>query len=145
MYLGFLDDQSFRFEPDRVAALDRAKSVDASVVRTIVQWNTVGAKKPRAATNPFDPAYRSDDLDELVRHAQQRGIEVLLDVWGTPAWANGGRPPNVAPADPRDLQDFAQAVSRRYSGAFPGYPFARFFSVWNEPNNPRFLDALVPA
>ena len=27
---------------------------------------------------------------------------MLLTIWGTPAWANGGARPNVAPADPRD-------------------------------------------
>ena len=30
-----------------------------------------------------------NDLDELVRDTQKRGMEVLLLIWGTPKWANG--------------------------------------------------------
>src|SRR5438105_2258014 len=141
MYLGFLDDQSFRFDPDRAAMFDQAKQADASVVRTMVRWNDIAQTRPANAANAWDPAYRFDDLDELVRRAQQHGLEVLLTLYGTPAWANGGRAPNVPPADARDLTDFAHAVAQRYSGATPGFPFARFFSVWNEPNSERFLDA----
>jgi hypothetical protein len=35
-------------------------------------------------------------------------------------------------------------VATRYSGHIAGYPFARFFSIWNEPNTPRFLLADDP-
>jgi hypothetical protein len=63
----------------------------------------------------------------------------LLTIWGTPAWANGGQPPNVAPTDPRALREFAHALADRYSGRHPGFPFVRFYTVWNEPNAGRFL------
>ena len=33
----------------------------------------------------FAPEYRLGDVDELVRNAEQRGMEVLLTIWGTPA------------------------------------------------------------
>jgi Cellulase (glycosyl hydrolase family 5) len=141
MYLGFLDDTSFRWDADRTAAFDSAKQADASVVRTIVRWCDVAPSRPARAADPWDPAYDFSDVDEFVRNAQQRGLEVLLTVWGTPGWANGGRAPNVPPADSADLTAFAHALASRYSGTFPGYPFARFFSVWNEPNSPRFLAA----
>src|SRR5262249_6008546 len=58
---------------------------------------------------------------------------------GTPGWANGGARANVAPTDPGDLRDFAHALAARYSGRHPGYPFVRFYSVWNEPNAAQFL------
>jgi hypothetical protein len=38
-----------------------------------------------------------------------------------------------------DLKNFAQAVASRYSGRYAGYPYARFFSVWNESNLQQFL------
>jgi hypothetical protein len=38
-----------------------------------------------------------------------------------------------------DLTAFARAVASRYSGRNPGYPYVRFFSVWNEPNLEQFL------
>ena len=76
MYLGFLDDASFRFDAQRGQAFDTARSADASIVRTIVRWNDVARRRPKNAANPFDRAYRFDDLDEFVRNAQQRGMEV---------------------------------------------------------------------
>jgi hypothetical protein len=141
MYVGFLDDTSFRWDGDRAAAFDQARQANATVVRGIVRWSDVARVRPADAADPWDPAYGFADVDEFVRNAQRRGLEVLLTVWGTPAWANGGRAPNVPPTDAGELEDFSHALAERYSGAFPGYPFVRFFSVWNEPNSERFLAA----
>ncbi len=80
-----------------------------------------------------------DDLDELVRGAQQRGAEVLFTIWGVPKWANGGKGANYAPKNYNDWQTFCRAVAERYSGRHSGYPFVRFYSVWNEPNLNQFL------
>jgi hypothetical protein len=66
-------------------------------------------------------------------------MEVLITLWGTPKWANGGQTPQVAPKNMRDFQNFAQAVASRYSGRFSGYPYVRFFSIWNESNLGTFL------
>jgi hypothetical protein len=145
LYLGFLDDLSLRWDSDRAAAFDLARESDATVVRTVVHWNAVAAARPADAADSGDPAYDFRDVDEFVRNAQQRGLEVLLTIWGTPVWANSGRGPNVPPTSARDLEGFAQALADRYSGRHPGYPFARFFSIWNEPNSPRFLRAADPA
>ena len=112
---------------------------NATLVRAVVTWAQVAPERPTNATDPFDPAYRLDDLDELVRGAQQRGLEVLLSVWGTPRWANGGKTPNVMPTRLADLRDFSQALASRYSGRNAGYPFVRFWSVWNESNLQLFL------
>jgi hypothetical protein len=43
------------------------------------------------------------------------------------------------PRHVRDFRLFAQAIAARYSGRYPGFPFVRFWSVWNEPNLNRFL------
>jgi hypothetical protein len=139
VYLGFLDDESLRWGPGRATAWSQLGAGHASVVRTIVDWRDVAPRRPAHAADPFDPAYRFADLDDFVRNAQKRGIEVLLTLWGTPPWANRGGGPNVPPANPRDFGRFAEAVATRYSGHIAGYPFARFFSIWNEPNTPRFL------
>ena len=79
------------------------------------------------------------DTDDLVRAAQMRGMEVLFTIWGTPTWANDGAGPSHAPTDAKDLEDFAYAIASRYSGRYVGYPFVRFYTVWNEPNLPAFL------
>jgi hypothetical protein len=139
MLIGFQDDPSLRWRSDRAFAFDEAKAVGAGIVRTTVYWSRIADTQPAQATNPFDPAYHFDDLDEFVRNAGTRGMEVMLTIWGTPSWANGGKGQNYAPTNVGDLQSFAQAVASRYSGRFPGYPFVRYFTVWNESNLGLFL------
>ena len=139
MYVGFHDDPNFRYEENREAVLDQARGANATIVRTLVTWATIAPTKPRNATDPFDDAYRFDDLDELVRNTQARGMEVLLTIWGTPKWANGGKTANFMPTRPADLTSFARAVAARYSGRYAEYPFVGFYSVWNESNLQLFL------
>ncbi|MEP6977165.1 MAG: cellulase family glycosylhydrolase [Thermoleophilia bacterium] len=139
MYVGFQDDASFRFHVDRDQAFDRAKNAHATLVRSTIDWARVAPTRPSRAANPFDPAYRLDGIDEFVRKAQSRGLEAMLEIYGTPAWANGGAGRNHVPRRLTDLTGFAQAVSARYSGRYPGFPFVRFWGVWNEPNLNQFL------
>jgi hypothetical protein len=139
MYFGFQDDQNFRFIPDSKAEVERAASLGSTVVRITVEWSQAAPTRPASPANPFDPTYRLDDVDALVRNAQADGMEVLLTIWGVPSWANGGRGPNFAPRNMNDLRNFARALGTRYSGRFTGYPYVRFWSVWNESNLEQFL------
>src|SRR6266498_141712 len=91
MLIGFQDDPSFRWRDDRANIFDLAQQANAGIVRTTVYWSRIAETKPANATNPFDPAYIFDDLDEYVRSAGQHGMEVMLTIWGTPSWANGGK------------------------------------------------------
>ncbi len=139
MWVGFHDDPMLRWDETRVEALDRARGNEASILRTIVDWSKVAAERPARATDPFDPAYQFGDVDEFVRNAQQRGLEVLITLWGTPRWANGGQKPQAMPRRLADFQNFARAVATRYSGRSAGYPFVRFYTIWNESNLATFL------
>jgi hypothetical protein len=145
MYMGFQDDPSLRWREDRATVFDQAQQANAGIVRTTVYWSRIAPLRPAQAANPFDPSYRFDDLDEFVRNAQLRGMEVMLTIWGTPSWANAGRGENRAPSRMQDLQSFAQALSGRYSGHYPGYPFVRFITIWNEPNLGQFLSPTFDA
>ena len=139
MYVGFHDDPNFRYETRRAEMLDQAKAANATIVRTLVTWANIAPTRPAKASDPFDSAYRFQDLDELVRNTQERDMEVLITIWGTPKWANGNKTPNYAPTRMSDLTAFARAVASRYSGRFSGYPFVRFYSIWNESNLQLFL------
>jgi cellulase (glycosyl hydrolase family 5) len=139
MWIGFHDDPSFRWEPDRTSMLDRAKAANATMFRAVVTWADVAKTKPANPANPFDPAYKLDDVDQLVRDAQSRGMEVLLTIWGTPRWANGGKGMAYLPKKLSDLTTFSRVLAQRYSGRYSGYPYVRFFSVWNESNLQLFL------
>jgi hypothetical protein len=91
LLVGFQDDATFRWAADRGEMLDRARHAGISVVRTTVVWRDAAPTRPTEPADSFDPAYRLDDVDDLVRSAQQRGIELLVTIWGTPGWANGER------------------------------------------------------
>jgi hypothetical protein len=139
MWVGFHDDPSFRWVSGRDALVQSAANNNATVMRLLVQWNLAAKTRPASAVNPFDPAYEFDDVDEAVRAAQQNDQEVILTISGTPRWANGGKTPNVMPKRVADFGAFARAIASRYSGRFEGYPFVRFYSIWNEPNLQGFL------
>jgi hypothetical protein len=139
MQVGFLDDPSFRWRADAPTQLSSAASAHASIVRTIAKWSTLAPRRPSRPADSFDPAYRFGNLDAFVRNAQQNGLEVLITIWGTPSWANGGRGTNVSPRHASDLRNFARALADRYSGRHAGLPYVGRYSVWNEPNLGIFL------
>ncbi|HET8969138.1 MAG TPA: cellulase family glycosylhydrolase [Gaiellaceae bacterium] len=139
MWVGFHDDPSFRWVGDRKSRVQGAADANATIMRLLVQWNLVAKSRPAGPTDPFDPAYVFDDVDEAVRAAQDADQEVILTISGTPRWANGGKNPNVMPTRVADFTSFTRAIASRYSGRFTGYPFVRFFSIWNEPNLQLFL------
>lgn len=139
MLVGFEDDPTFRWSPDSSAELDKAAQANASIIRTTVTWAAIAPTRPAHAAKWDDPAYNFNDLDNLVRNAQERGIEVMITIWGTPKWANGGKTPNVPPTHVADLNRFAHAVADRYSGRHSGLPYVGYYSIWNEPNLGIFL------
>ena len=137
MFVGFYDDAAFRWRTDHKANLDRARDAHATIINAAVNWAQVAPKRPANASNPFDPAYNFTELDDLIRDAQERGIEPMLQIWGTPKWA--GPAANRLPRRMGDLTAFARAVASRYSGRNAGFPFVRYYGVWNEPNLNQFL------
>ena len=139
MWIGFHDDPSFRWVGDRTSRIEASGRANSTIMRLLVQWNLVAKTRPSNAVDPFDPAYIFDDVDEAVRSAQATDQEVILTISGTPRWANGGRNANVMPANVSDFTSFSRAIASRYSGRFMGYPFVRFWSIWNEPNLQLFL------
>jgi len=139
MWIGFHDDPSFRWVGNRAARIQVSAQTNSTIMRLLVQWNLAAKTRPANAVDPFDPAYIFDDVDEAVRAAQDSDQEVILTISGTPRWANGGQSPNVMPTNVADFTAFARAIASRYSGRFTGYPFVRFWSIWNEPNLQLFL------
>ena len=131
MWIGFHDDPSFRWVDDRASRIESSASQGASVMRLLVHWHQTARERPASPSDPFDPAYNFDDLDDAIRTAQEQDMEVLLSLVGTPRWANCGKTPNVMPRRLGDFTAFGRAIASRYSGRFEGYPFVRFWSIWN--------------
>lgn len=144
--VGLFDDGQFLYGNPRIAFTD-ARVLHAQLVRVTLHWGGrlgVARRRPRRPWSPADRAYDWRLYDRAVQSAQQNRLNVVFSIVDTPAWANGGGPPNVAPRRPADLQAFAFAAAMRYSGTFVGHdgrtlPPVRLWLAWNEPNNPLFL------
>ena len=94
------------------------KSMGVDIVRLTINWREV---EPRRGV--YDWSIPDAALNAL--HAQ--GIGALVTLWGTPAWANGGRPQNWAPTSKSTFAAFAHTAAERY-------PFVHMWTIWNEPN-----------
>jgi hypothetical protein len=144
--VGIFDDSMTLGVPDKGFPL--LHGLRAQVVRITLWWGgpigVAGMKRPADATNPADPAYNWFIYDRAVKEAAKNNIKVLFSILGTPPWANGRRATKYAPTNFKDLQNFATAAAKRYSGTFMDsdgnvVPAVRLWLAWNEPNNPVFL------
>jgi hypothetical protein len=104
----------------RVATLER---LGVDVVRITLHWHRI-----ETARGEFD--WTRDD--EVLQSLRDHGLTPLVTIWGTPAWANGGRSPNWAPLKGDAMSEFARAAAERYR-------FVRYWLVWNEPNQRRWF------
>jgi hypothetical protein len=144
---GFADNNLF--DPssphaDRGRWFDRAKDDRAGIVRITVDWRQTARNRPQNPANPGDPAYGFARLDDAIKSAKARGLDVLLTVFRAPDWAEGRRPPKrIQPGawkpKPGPYGKFAHALAARYSGHFHGLPRVHEFEAWTEPNLTQFL------
>ncbi len=129
---------------EKQVAFQHVRAAGATVARLILDWSTVapnGRSRPSGfdPRDPGDPRYRFDAFDDQVRAAAAAGLQPLVDIFGAPAWAQGGAP-KERPADgpdrprPSALADFATAAAERYGGGYNDLPRVRYWQVWNEPN-----------
>jgi len=139
MPVGFFDDISFRFSPDHSANLASAAGTGASVIHTTANWAAIAPTKPADPSNPNDPAYHLADLNDLVASASRYGFRVMIDVTGSPKWANGGHTPNYMPKNVSDFGTFVRMLATLYSGRNAGKGSVALWSIWNEPNLQQFL------
>ena len=145
--IGIFDDGVVLYgEPDLV--FPQLQKTRTQLLRVNLWWSgpgiTVATRKPKRPADPTDPAYNWDTYDRTVRFSIVNGIIPIFSIIGTPPWANAAKGWNVAPTNARDLQNFAAAAQKRYSGTFVNadgvvLPRVSLWMAWNEPNNPVFL------
>src|SRR5579885_464465 len=127
---GVQDDAWLRYGPGTLAQrVDRLENLGVHLVRINVLWSEVEPRRGHFDWSGYDPVLAA-------LHAA--GIEPLLTLVSTPAWANGGRGTNWAPTSGATFAAFAAATARRY-------PYVRRFLIWNEPNQVRSLRPTTPA
>jgi hypothetical protein len=113
----------------RIATLD---NLGVQVVRFTLDWNLIARTQPADSTSPTDPAYDWSSPDAVLNGLRTQGIAVVLQLVGTPSWANGGHGSNYAPLSATTFGDFARAAALRYS-------WVKRWLIWNEPNQVRWL------
>lgn len=130
------------------AAFTAYRDLGVKVIRVMLRWDQVAETQPADPTNPASyPLDKWARYDEAVRNAAAdpaNRIEILLNIYGTPSWANGGRSYQFAPGGTH-LRSFAFAVAKRYDGTFipdgstEPLPRVKFWAAGNEPNLHTFL------
>jgi hypothetical protein len=113
----------------RLAKLD---VLGVRVVRFTLRWDQIARSQPTVPTDPTDTAYDWSAADPVLDGLRQHGIEVVLQLVGTPAWANGGKASNYVPTRSATFGAFASAAAHQY-------PWVRKWVIWNEPNQVRWL------
>lgn len=141
----------------RAKELDELQDFGVDTVRVIVAWRQIApepnspTKPPFDATDPGAYPQQWDALDDLVRGAQSRGMDVLLTPNSpVPNWGSSAHD-SIADPIPFDFGQFVQALGIRYSGNYspppalptdppiPTLPRVDHWSVYNEPNLTLFL------
>lgn len=114
-------------------------NLGVGIFQTDLNWADVASTRPADPRNPNDPAYHwPPDISYAIQHAARFHIRVLLMVWETPPWANGGLAWNYPPTDPSALGDFLTAASRHY-------PSVHLWMIWGEPSRQPNFAILTPA
>jgi hypothetical protein len=130
---GITDDAWLQSGPGTLdARLARLHALGVKVVRFTLNWNLIARAKPQSPTDPEDASYDWSKADPVLTGLRAHGITVVLQLNGTPTWANGGRSANYAPKSATTFRDFATAAATRYS-------WVKRWLIWNEPNQVRWL------
>ena len=127
---GIQDDAWLRYGPGTLdARVGELEALGAGVVRVTLNWRQI---EPRRGVDSWGRS------DELLRSLHAHGLAPLVTLYGTPRWANGGRSQNWAPTNSSTFAAFAARAAKRY-------PFVHLWTIWNEPNQRRWLRPTSPA
>lgn len=151
------DGQLMHSGPDvRTRTLDELQRIGVDVIKVHAYWHNIaprGERKPDGFRG-WEPSSYDEDrftpVDAVIREAQERDMRVLLAPTGpAPGWATGGRGDEAGVWRPnaREFSRFVRALAVRYDGQHRDaqgreLPRVRFWSIWNEPNHPDFLQPL---
>ena len=122
----------------RAATFDELRTLGVRDLRVVLYWQSVAPEPDSSRVPGFnerDPAaYRWGPYERLVREARARGLRILMTVSGpVPRWATKAREDHRTRPSPQRFGRFMIAVGRKFGRAVD------LWSIWNEPNHPRFL------
>ena len=127
---GIQDDAWLEYGPGTIdARVGELRGLGADVVRVTLNWRQIESRKG---------VYSWSRSDALLRSLRAHGIAPLVTLYGSPPWANGGRSENWAPTSSSTFAAFAATAAKRY-------PYVHLWTIWNEPNQRRWLRPTSPA
>ena len=135
---GLTDDAWLTDGPGTLdSRLDKLQAIGVKVVRYTLAWNEIAPTRPAQPTDPTDPGYDWSSADTVLDGLHARNIDVVLQLLGSPKWANGGRPSNYMPMSGSSFRAFATAAATHYR-------WVTKWLIWNEPNQLRWLRPASP-
>jgi hypothetical protein len=110
-------------DEERLKSLDLIAATGAKWVRLDFGWCSVEETGRGKVSDWY-----LKRTDFVVDAARARGLKVLLTLWCTPSWANGGQARHVPPTNDADYADIARRMAAHFRGRVAAW------EVWNEPN-----------
>jgi len=108
----------------------KLREIGAQVSRNDFLWDQIEATQD---------VFSWGTSDGVVDGLLGAGIEPLMVIWGSPAWANGSSDPSVVPTTEPEFsrwlehyRTFVRALAARYRGR------VNHWELWNEPNVEEF-------
>ncbi|MCW2972572.1 MAG: hypothetical protein JWN72_845 [Thermoleophilia bacterium] len=133
----------------RTEILDTQRGLGAGIIRFQLRFDQVAKCDPSTraggGTSYANACYDWSTPDAVVQGANQRGVQVLLSIYGAPKWEFNrnfnwtGETDAQFNAFSADYADFAQAAAQRYDGKH-GMPRVAEWTIWNEPNGSYFFE-----
>jgi hypothetical protein len=112
-----------------LAVMDRLADAGAGWLRVDVGWATLQPDGP----GPFADWY-AGLLDDVLAHAQDLHLKVILDFWLTPPWASASGSPYAPPTHDADFAKAIGMAAQRWGDEVDAW------EIWNEPNFDSFFE-----
>lgn len=94
-------------------------------------WTYIGVRWDAIEATQGVQDWNAIETEARINAARAAGLNLILQVTGTPTWAGGNCEENLcAPSDPATYRNFIAAVQSKFSPAA--------IQVWNEPNTWHF-------
>ncbi len=113
-----------RVESEWVFALDRSTQLGVGWIKVQINWQVYQSEGPSQTEGPSLKA-----LDDFLRFANDRGINVMVSVVKAPRWARSTLGQDGPPDDPQALANFITILLNMHSGHT-----IDAVEIWNEPN-----------
>ena len=96
--------------PSGESAFPTYEELGVDILQLQLDWSKIAATEPPRHLSRQPGGYAwAPQIDQAIREAEARDMEIALTLVNAPGWANGGQSPQHAPTEEVDFARFAQA------------------------------------